>query len=99
MNERLKRILLLIGCALGSKLLHGHRDLELLLQLLDGLVMLVLLLLQSLDLCVTPLDLLVDEFHALANVLAALLQLLAHQHRSVELKDLEERVRLCGVPI
>lgn len=86
------------GCA--STLFHGHRDLVLLLQLLDGLVQFVLLLLQSLDLCVAPLDLLVDKLHALAHVLAALLQLLAHQHRPVQFKDLEEErrgdiLRLC----
>lgn len=73
-----------------SGLLHGHRDLVLLLQLGDGFVVLVLLLLQCRDRGVAPLDLLVNELHALAHVLAALLQLLAHQHRSVEFEDLPE---------
>lgn len=53
--------------------------------------MLVLLLLKSRDLSVAPLDLLVDELHTLAHVLAALLQLLAHQHRAVQLEDLPGR--------
>lgn len=73
----------------GLLLLHGHRDLVLLLELGDGLVMLVLVLLESLNLCVASLDLLVDKLHTLAHVLAALLQLLTHQHRAVQFEDLE----------
>lgn len=52
-------------------------------------MVLVLLRLQGLNLRVAPLDLLVDELHALAHVLPALLQFLAHQHRAVQLEDLE----------
>lgn len=76
---------------MGDTLLHGHRDLVLLLQFGDGLVMLVLLFLKARDLSVASLDLLVDELHTLAHVLATLLQFLAHQHRAVQFKDLPGR--------
>lgn len=55
--------------------------------------MFILLLLQVLDLRVTPFDLLVDKLHTLAHVLTAFLQLLAHQHGAVQLKDLGNNFR------
>lgn len=64
------------------------------LQLLNSFVVFVLLLFQRLDLRLTTLDLLVDELHAFAHILATLVQFLTHQHRSVQLVDL--KVRLGG---
>lgn len=77
-------------CSIGlAELLHGHRHLELLLQLLDGFVVFVLIFLQGLNLSVASFDFLVDELHTLAYVLSAFLQFLADQHGTVQLENLE----------
>lgn len=84
----------------GARLFHGHGDLELLLQLLNRLMVFVLLFLQCLDLSVAPFDLLVDELHPFAHVLATLLQFLTNQNRPIQLEDLQstetDTLRLCS---
>lgn len=78
-------------CSLGwPGSFHSHRYLILLLELLYCFVMFVLFLFEVGDARLAPFNLLIDELHSLAHILAAFLQLLSHQHRPVEFIDLDE---------